>query len=328
MRGPRANGAGHANRPLKGGNLWPELAGAMILPEGQSMLGVGLVATRCIVEYPSRGCQATGWARYRWLAGTDYRSLTKASLVRKNEFERLRVVLVNTRNPLNIGAAARAISNFGFKHLRVVNPFEAAFREARSAVGAAPLLAQAEEFQSVADAVADCSLVVGTTALSRRNPEHVVRHLPEGVRLVRKRLARSKVALLFGSEKRGLSNQDFSYCHWLLHIPTCETRRSMNLGQAVAVCLYELSRDAKRGHRSEAVTLARASDLERLTSLLLDALRSSGYLKSRSREDSAAPSATREEERIRRFVRRMNLSSADADQLTGILRQILWKVSV
>jgi len=248
-------------------------------------------------------------------------------LLQEHEFERLRVVLVNTRNPLNIGAAARAISNFGFKHLRVVNPFEAAFREARSAVGAAPLLAQAEEFQSVADAVADCSLVVGTTALSRRNPEHVVRHLPEGVRLVRKRLARSKVALLFGSEKRGLSNQDFSYCHWLLHIPTCETRRSMNLGQAVAVCLYELSRDAKRGHRSEAVTLARASDLERLTSLLLDALRSSGYLKSRSREDSAAPSATREEERIRRFVRRMNLSSADADQLTGMLRQILWKVS-
>jgi len=247
-------------------------------------------------------------------------------LSRENEFERLRVVMVNARNPLNIGAAARAMSNFGFKHLRVVNPFEAAFHEARSAVGAAPLLAQAEEFHSVADAVADCSLVVGTTALSRRNPEHVVRNLPEGGFLIRKRLARSKVGLLFGSEKRGLSNEDFSYCHWLLSIPTREAHRSMNLGQAVAVSLYELSRDAKRVRPSEAVTLARALDLERLTSLLLDVLRSSGYLKSRNSEDSPVR-PTGDEERVRRFVRRMNLSSADAEQLTGMLRQILWKVS-
>ena len=82
----------------------------------------------------------------------------------KVEFERLRVVLVNTRNPLNIGAAVRAMSNFGFLRLRVVNPYELAFREARSAAGAASLLTRAEEFKSLAEAVADCSLVVGTTA--------------------------------------------------------------------------------------------------------------------------------------------------------------------
>ena len=82
--------------------------------------------------------------------------------------ENLRVVLVATRNPLNLGAAARAMSNFGFAHLRVVNPYDVAFREARSAVGAAALLADAEEFTSVADAVADCTLVVGTTAVRHR----------------------------------------------------------------------------------------------------------------------------------------------------------------
>ena len=125
---------------------------------------------------------------------------------RENDFDRLRVVLVNTRNPLNIGAAARAMSNFGFLHLRVVNPYELAFREARSAVGAAPLLAQAEEFNSLKEAVADCSLVVGTTALHRRNRWHMVRDLRWGTRLIRKRLSGSRVALLFGSEKRGLSN--------------------------------------------------------------------------------------------------------------------------
>ena len=70
------------------------------------------------------------------------------------EFERLRVVLVATRNPLNIGAAARAMSNFGFLRLRVVNPYEAAFREARSAVGASALLASAEKYNTVAEAVA------------------------------------------------------------------------------------------------------------------------------------------------------------------------------
>ena len=71
------------------------------------------------------------------------------------------MVLVATRNPLNIGAAARAMSNFGFRRLRVVKPYEPAFREARSAVGASDVLASAEQFDNVADAVADCTLVVG-----------------------------------------------------------------------------------------------------------------------------------------------------------------------
>jgi TrmH family RNA methyltransferase len=247
-------------------------------------------------------------------------------LSQPNEFERLRVVLVNTRNPLNIGAAARAMSNFGFLHLRVVSPFELAFREARSAAGAAALLTRAEQFKSVAEAVADCSLVVGTTALSRRDPQHPVRKLEEGARLIRRRLASSRVALVFGSEKRGLSNKDLSHCHWLLHIPTREAHRSMNLGQAVAVCLYELARDWKSAPSPEKYLCTSAVDLERLTSLMLDALRVSGYLKThpstRSKTQSAAPS----DEKIRRFVRRLNLSAKDAELFLGILRQILWKL--
>ena len=245
---------------------------------------------------------------------------------KQNEFERLRVVLVNTRNPLNIGAAARAMSNFGFPHLRVVNPFELAFREARSAVGAAPLLARAEEFKSVGEAVADCSLVVGTTTLSRRDPQHPVRKLEDGARLIRRRLASSRVALLFGSEKRGLSNEDLSHCHWLLRIPTQEAHRSMNLGQAVAVCLYELGRDRKSTPQSEKHLRASAADLERLTSLMLDALRASGYLNTPPSARSKTRSAAPPDEKIRRFVRRLNLSAKDAELFLGILRQILWKL--
>jgi TrmH family RNA methyltransferase len=243
-----------------------------------------------------------------------------------SQCERLRVVLVNTRNPLNIGAAARAMSNFGFLRLRVVNPFELAFREARSAMGAAALLAQAEEFKSVAEAVADCSLVVGTTALSRRDPQHDVRMLGEAARLIRKRLASGCVALLFGSEKRGLSNEDLSHCHWLLRIPTREAHRSMNLGQAVAVCLYKLARDWKSVPQQEKHLHASAADLERLTSLMLDALRASGYLKKHPGTGPKARSAAPTEEKIRRFVHRLNLSAKDAELFLGILRQILWKL--
>jgi tRNA/rRNA methyltransferase len=80
----------------------------------------------------------------------------------------LAVVLVSPRNPLNIGAAARAMSNFGFSDLRVVNPYEKAFREAVSAVGGAPVLQSARVFETVAAAIEDCSLVVGTTSIASK----------------------------------------------------------------------------------------------------------------------------------------------------------------
>src|SRR5579863_2769066 len=156
--------------------------------------------------------------------------------------ENLRVVLVETRNPLNIGAVARAMSNFGAVHLRVVKPYEKAFREAVSAVGAGTVLKGAEEFLSLREAVADCSLVVGTTAVGNREIRQPLRRLEEAGGILRGAMKSGSVALLFGSENRGLSNEDLSYCHWLLRIPTREEHRSMNLGQAVAVCLYEVKR--------------------------------------------------------------------------------------
>jgi TrmH family RNA methyltransferase len=236
------------------------------------------------------------------------------------KLENLCVVLVATRNPLNIGAAARAMSNFGFQRLRVVNPYELAFREARSAVGAARLLADAEEYKSVADAVADCTLAVGTTAIGHRELQHPVRLLKDGADQIRKKLRSGRVALLFGSEKRGLSNEDLSHCHWLMHIPTSEAHLSMNLGQAVAVCLYELVRDkdTKAAPKPEKQEPATADQVERMTAALLDALRASGYVKPRS--------STVTNEKVRRLVRRLHLSATDTDVLLGMIRQILWKL--
>src|ERR1017187_6143269 len=126
------------------------------------------------------------------------------------------------------------MSNFGIRHLRVVNPYEAAFREARSAVGAAEVLANAEQFQTVAEAVADCTLVVGTTAVRNRELQHPLRRLEDGARLIRKELGSNPAALLFGSEKFGLTNESLSHCYWMMRIPTGEENISMNLGQAVA----------------------------------------------------------------------------------------------
>jgi TrmH family RNA methyltransferase len=239
-------------------------------------------------------------------------------LAAADQFDGLRVVLVAARNPLNIGAAARAMSNFGFRHLRVVNPYEAAFREARSAVGASALLASAEEYPTVAEAVADCAVVIGTTAVRHRELQHPLRRLEYGARLVRKQIGTSRIALLFGSEKFGLSNAALSHCHWLMRIPTCQENISMNLGQAVAVCLYELVRDAKALRPTEKVKRPSSADLERITSTLLEAMRGSGYLDRRPIADV--------EERMRRLVRRLNLPARDAVVWLGILRQIVWKL--
>ena len=208
--------------------------------------------------------------------------------------------MVSTRNPLNIGAAARAMANFGFARLRVVQPYDVAFREARSAVGAAPLLAAAEEFARVADAVADCTLVVGTTSVGHRELQQPIRRLEYGARLIGRRLQQSPVALLFGSEKFGLSNDDLSHCHWLMRIPTVDLNLSMNLGQAVALCLYELARDgaAAEGRPGAHPPRDRRRDRADHARCCWTLLVRSGYVN--------PVTAASTEQKVRRLVRRLD----------------------
>jgi len=130
------------------------------------------------------------------------------------------VVLVETRNPLQHRAAARAMANFGFAGLRVVNPYDVAFREARSA-SARPRCCARPKSIPPRDAVRRLPLVVGTTSVGHRELHH-----PYAARIWRTpdspRAARAPVALLFGCEKFGLSNEDLSHCHWLMRIPTVD----------------------------------------------------------------------------------------------------------
>ena len=223
------------------------------------------------------------------------------------------------RNPLNIGAAARAMSNFGAHRLRLVNPYTVAFREARSAVGASELLRKAEEFKAIADAVADCSLVVGTTAVRNRVLHHPLHRLDQrSARAVHAQLHTGRVGLLFGSEKIGLTNEDFSHCHWLLNVPTSEDHISMNLGQAVAVCLYELAHTKAPKSVKHAAELATAEVNEQITEALLESLHRSGYVK------PGTDVVT--EKKVRRLVLRLKLEGIDAKVLLGMARQIVWKL--
>ena len=235
------------------------------------------------------------------------------------ELDGLVVVLVRPRNPLNIGAAARAMSNFGAHRLRLVNPYAPGFREARSAVGAADLLETAEEFKTVAEAVADCALVVGTTAVRHRALQHPVRRLDEvGGSTIRQQLQTRRAAVLFGSEKIGLTNKDFSHCHWLMNIPTKEKNISMNLGQAVAVCLYELARSGAVQPATEHVEPATAGAAEQITEGLLEALGISGYVK--------PGTEAMFEKKARALILRFKLEAYDAKLLLGMVRQIVWKL--
>jgi len=242
-------------------------------------------------------------------------------LTARAKLEDLSVVLVRTRNPLNIGAAARAMSNFGAFDLRLVKPFEKAFREAVSAVGARTVLADAQEFGSVQEAIGDCSLVIGTTAIGNRELQHPLYSLEAAARKIRRRSAAAgRVAVLFGSEKTGLSNSELSHCHWLLRIPTRQEHRALNLAQAVAIVVYELSRGALKTRANDKFATAAADmqTLARLNGALREALDLSGYIHPRS--------AASAEEKLRRMLLRFDLRAADAQVLLGMLRKILWKL--
>lgn len=230
------------------------------------------------------------------------------------------VVLVSPRNPLNIGAAARAMANFGFARLTVVAPYGPHWEEARAAaVDAESVLKTAHETATLAEAVADCTLVLGTGTLTYRRPEQPVVPLPELGPMVAKELARGgRIALVFGPEKHGLTREDLSYCNRLVVIPTQDEQPSMNLGQAVAVCLYEISTHRPAAETPTYHTAGADADsaaLERVADLVEEAMRRAGY----------SPRAMQEANRhdLRLMLRRMQLGPKDARRILGLFRRIL-----
>ena len=224
-----------------------------------------------------------------------------------------KIVLVRPRDPNNIGAAARAMKNFGFADLAVVAIHPPTWSEITSAVNATDVLTNARIYSSLEEAVADCNLVVGTTDRTRVEDKQTVytpfdlsRDLTE---------ADDKLALVFGSEKHGLTNEDLSHCHRVMSIPTEANCPSMNLGQAVAVCCYELIRDgAQAGIVPRPAETATARAVEEAFELSLDVLRQIDFVL-----PGNEPELKR---RIRSSFFRFNLTKFDIEMLCGILNRI------
>lgn len=233
-------------------------------------------------------------------------------------------VLVSPRNPLNIGAVARALANFGCFDLRLVQAYRNAVDEAKSATHAGAVARDAREFATLGEAIADCSLVVGTASLGPRESRHEIVRLEQAAPRIHANEGRT--AIVFGSEKSGLSNDDLAHCHWLMTIPSDpDEHGSMNLGQAVAVCFYEIAGRGRAIPKLDdrtppARSLPADGEAEdRLTQLLTEALTKSGYVHERTLEGDL--------HKLQRLVKRMHLSHRDAEIWQGVFRQILWRIS-
>ena len=230
--------------------------------------------------------------------------------------EGTRIVLVRPRNPLNIGAAARAMRNFGLRDLAVVAAHEPVWQEARAVPGAAELLRHVLMVPRLLDALEECTLVLGTSSLARRRPARPTYSLSQLGSLAKKRPAADRLAILFGSEKTGLSNQDLSHCHGILQIPTEQSCPSMNLGQAVAVCCYELQRVAGTdgAKPSPSQPGAPIGELTRL-------LRELENLLEQNTENQKQASRARSRHLQEMFLR-WQLTSQDVTLVLGVLRDI------
>ncbi len=242
------------------------------------------------------------------------------------------------------------MQDFGFSDLRVVNefgaPFEAAQLEAKSAVGAGEIMQSARLFDSVPQAIADCTLVAGTTAIGGRELRQPISTLLDAASQIEMELqalldnpisaievqgssnpgqamsaSGGRVALLFGSEKTGLTNEQLSHCRLLLTIPLLAPagrHLSMNLGQAVAVCLYELTRAGFEGSRELPVLRhisATSDDRERLTALLGETMQLSDYTR-------RFPANARLEI-VRQLAGSLGQSREEAATWTGLFKLVL-----
>jgi TrmH family RNA methyltransferase len=213
------------------------------------------------------------------------------------------------------------MANFGFSHLSVAAPYAPHWREAKSAVGAPELLADAEEFATLHDAIANCTFVVGTGTLAHRKPDQQVVPLPNLPPLLERELVRGgRVALVFGPEKHGLTRDDLSWCHALVEIPTDPRQPSMNLGQAAAVCLYELGRPATPPPPATGPTDPPSSSagLERLAELIDETMQAADY--------SPASMAAANRRDVRVLLRRLALSAKDTRRVMGLFRRTLWRL--
>jgi len=198
---------------------------------------------------------------------------------------KLFVVLVEPQGPANIGAIARVMMNFGCEHLRLVNPqadpLETDARKA--ALHALPLIERAPRFSTLREALADCHFAIATTRRHGKYREEMLMPHTAATQLAEKVLS-GNVALVFGREDSGLLTIELDLCQRLLCFPTHDAYGSMNLAQAVTVCLYEFDRARGTDHlqRSPTRMLAANQELEAMLQHMRSTLSAIDYLSSQN----------------------------------------------
>jgi TrmH family RNA methyltransferase len=232
----------------------------------------------------------------------------------------IRIVLIDTTHPGNIGAAARALKNMALDDLALVRPqnFPSAEATARAS-GAADVLAAAQIHTSLEGAIADCGLVVGATARPRMQHFEALSPREAAPRIVA--AARdSRVAILFGSERVGLTNDEIARCNWLIRIPANPEYESLNLAMAVQIVAYELHvvRGASVAPAPRDTALASASEVERLRAHFEEVMAEVGFA-------DRTPVGTHLMSRIRRVLMRAELDQNEVNILRGLLTAIQGK---
>jgi len=228
----------------------------------------------------------------------------------------IRIVLVGTTHPGNIGASARAMKNMGLEQLCLVAPRHFPDAEATArASGADDILDSAQCFTELTEAVADCALVVGASARLRSLPWPTVAPR-ECARRLMEAAAAGPCALVFGQERSGLSNDDLQHCQLLVNIPTAPDYRSLNLAMAVQILVYEIR--LARGDAGATVEReappASSEDLERFFAHLERVLVESEFL------DPDNPRYLMR--RLRRLYYRAELDQNELNILRGILASL------
>ncbi len=233
----------------------------------------------------------------------------------------VRIVLVEPRNPLNILAAARAARNFGWEDIAVVHPHPPIWKRTLAAKGAKKWLGKARLFPDMASAIEDRNWVLGTSTLAGRSLDEPNRFVPleDFAAKIRRRKRTMRAAILFGAENHGLSNEMLDYCHHLLRIPTVDELPSMNLGQAVALCCYEMRRQFLGVTPSTPANPPAASG---------EVLRLVDGFASLLPELSAAPGDRMPRRRtlLRQLLLRLPLTSQDVTFLLGLVRDTSWEM--
>lgn len=227
------------------------------------------------------------------------------------------VVLVEPRGPRNIGSACRAMMNFGLHDLRLVNPkTDHLAHEARQmAVKATGILENAQIFSSLDEALADCATAFGTTRRSGKYREDML--FPDAAaEQVLPLSAKDPVAMVFGREDRGLHTAELDLCQRFITIPTDEALPSMNLAQAVALCLYELKRaqDRMQGADSGSKRLAGVKNMEKMYDHMEESLSNCGFLNPQNPDHIMRA--------FRRIFGRAGLNDREVRILRGLWSQI------